>query len=175
MKQKKTFLTLLLIIAILCLGIAYAVITGIPLTISGTASATASDENFEVKFTHAQEGEDKKIASQTIEAEITAQITDEDTATISCSGLTTKGDYLTAVYTIENASPELTAYLTAETVCDNDAFIVTTDWEEASIPATEGTDTKTITVKIELKETVAADTSANVTVNLTAGSVQPTP
>ena len=40
MKQKRTFITLVLIIAILCLGAAYAAITSQVLTITGNVSAS---------------------------------------------------------------------------------------------------------------------------------------
>lgn len=174
MKQKRTFITLLLIIAILGLGIAYAAITGVELNITGKASATPTDENFVVKFS--QEETDKptttvNTVSTKVEGKVEATITDNKNATISCSGLTTKDDYVTATYTVLNESPELTAYLTAEATCDNAAFTVTTDWEETSIAANGE---KTITVTITLNETVADDVSGNVTVTLTAGSVQPT-
>jgi len=54
MKQKRTFVTLLLVIAILCLGIAYAAISSVNLTITGNVSAIAAEGTVEVEFTDAK-------------------------------------------------------------------------------------------------------------------------
>jgi len=63
MKQKRTFITLLLVLAILGLGIAYAAITTQTLQITGTAQATAAEDEINVIFTAATpaEGEDENI------------------------------------------------------------------------------------------------------------------
>lgn len=169
MKQKRTFVTLLLIIAILCLGIAYAAISDISLTISGEAKATADTENFKVRFTEAIETTKTNEGST-----VTATKTDDRTATIDCSGLTTKDDTVTATYTIENASPELTADLTAEVTSTNSKFTVTQSWETNTMSVEAGK-TTTITVTIKLNETVIGDDiSEQVTVSLNAEPVQPT-
>lgn len=178
MKQKRTFVTILLIVALLCLGIAYAAISGVDLTIGGTAKATASDVNFKVKFVEEEITPVVEVADTDpdIEATATAEVTGDITATINCSGLTTKGDYVTATYTVKNDSPELSAYITASAECTNDVFTVTTDWEDTTKTLTaDGTDadTTTITVKVELNTTVAEDEEGTVTVTLTAESTEP--
>ena len=43
MKQKRTFVTLLLIAGLLCLGIAYAAFTADELQITGTATASVAE------------------------------------------------------------------------------------------------------------------------------------
>lgn len=173
MKQKRTYITLLLIVALLCLGIAYAAITNQTLKISGSVEATASDANFNVKFT------DKSTSgSGTITAEIDAADTTGRTATINVSGLTTAGQTATAVYTISNESPaDLTANLTSNLVFDNTTwFEVTADLEDTSIAKGAST-TMTVTVKLLKTPATAADVTAakdDITVTIDAEAVQPT-
>ena len=51
MKNKKGLSTLIIVlVAIIVLGIGYAVIENITLTINGSATATANDANFKVIF-----------------------------------------------------------------------------------------------------------------------------
>lgn len=169
MKQKRTFITLLLIIALLCLGIAYAAIGNITLNISGSVSATTSDSNFVVKFT----GEPTTTGNGTIEAKITS----DQSATINISGLTTKDQTATVTYTIKNASPEnLTANLIKNVSHTNkDWFEVTADFGKTTIDKEEAT-IMTVTIKL-LKtpatsedETAAKDT---ITISIDAQAAQP--
>lgn len=61
MKKRKTFLGLILVIAVLVLGVGYAALTSVNFTINGTASATADQENFKVIFDSLFEvGEDEE-------------------------------------------------------------------------------------------------------------------
>ena len=53
MKQKRTFITLLLVIALLCLGIAYALFSADELEITGTALSNVADGAVDVEFTSA--------------------------------------------------------------------------------------------------------------------------
>ena len=170
MKQKRTLVVLLLVIAILCLGIAYAAISNINLQISGTASATANSENFKVYFTGTPET--TKSNSSSI---VTATAEEGGTqATINCSGLTTKGDNVTATYTIENGSPELTADITAKVSSSNEKFTVTKTIDETTATSVEAKKTTTITVTVTLNETVIdADISEEVIIDLLAVPKQP--
>lgn len=95
-KSKKTFVGVFLILAVLFLGVGYAAIVNITLKISGTLGATADDKNFEVAFS------DKAIV--TSDSKITAEKTDDLNVTIKVTGLTAKGDHVTATYEIENKS-----------------------------------------------------------------------
>ena len=105
MKQKRTFIAILLVLVLLCLGIAYAVISGVDLNITGQVSATATDANVNVKFTDAQKDESSK-------GTVTAQVTNDTTATFTIEGLTTEGDTATMIYTITNNSTDIAATLT---------------------------------------------------------------
>lgn len=168
MKQKRTFITLLLIIALLCLGIAYAAIDGVHLEISGNVSATASDSNFNVEFT----GEPLKTGDGTITA--TASGTN---GTINVSGLTTKDQTATVTYTIKNSSPtNLKANLTKSLDYDKtDWFEVTADLADTSIEK-EGTTTLTVTVKLKKTPITTADeedATDTITINIDAEADQP--
>lgn len=170
MKQKRTFITLLLIVALLCLGIAYAAIGNIQLKVSGDVTATTSNENFKVKFME----ETTTAGTGTIEA----TVEDDLNATINVSGLTTSGQTATATYTIKNTSPEnLTANLTKSISHTNtDWFEVTATIANESIEK-ESTTTMTVTVKLlKTPATVADETAAKdtITINIDATAVQPT-
>lgn len=167
MKNKKIFIVVALLIAVLLLGIGYAAISNITLTISGKATATPADANFVVRFA------ETPYPSVSDGTKVTAERTDDKTATLNVTGLTAKGDTVTATYTIENASADLTADLSAAvTNNSNDTYFkVTPTLAKSSITA--GTET-TVTVEIELVKTpVETDVSSNITVTLTAKPVQP--
>jgi cytochrome c oxidase assembly protein Cox11 len=171
LKKNKRIIGAIIIIAILLLGIGYAAISSKTLTISGSASATADDANFVVKFA--------KTADITIDtskasddASVDATITDDLKATIAVSGLKKTGEYVTATYTIENASEELSANLSAVSELTSgyeDYFKVTTSFDSTTVAAGK---TTTVTVKVELIKTptvdVNADKEENVTVTITA-------
>lgn len=170
MKNKRIFILVALLIAVLLLGIGYAIMSNNVLTISGSATATLNDSNFNVKFT----GEPTTGGKGTTTAEIDASDATGRKATIAVTGLTAKGDTATATYTITNASADLTANLSAEVTANSNAeyFKVTPTLADTSI--THGTDT-TLTLTVELIKTpVTDDISSNITVTLTAEPVQPT-
>lgn len=166
MKNKKIFIVVALLIAVLLLGIGYAM-SNKTLTISGKATATPNDNNFVVRFATTP---DPSVSDET---KVTATRTDDKTATLNVTGLTAKGDTVTATYTIENASPDLSADLVAEVSqnTNKDYFKVTTAFAKETI--TKG-ETTTITVTVELLKTpVTGDVSSDITVTLTASPVQP--
>lgn len=160
MKNKKTFVGIALLIVVLVLGIAYATITD-TLKITGSAEATASNENFKVVFN----GE--KIADDGVNATVTAGA---KTATMDVTGLTKTGDKKTATFTIENQSAELNALVAvnAETVTTNNAdyFNVTAEVTGSDVLAPEGT--TTVKVTVELVKTPIEDVTGSINVELTA-------
>lgn len=107
MKQKRTYVTLLLVLAILGLGIAYAAITSQTLTISGSAEVANDDVEVNVVFTDEVNitgaPEYATVSAEAVDGKITANINVEDFKTI--------GDSVTVVYTIENRQADLTATL----------------------------------------------------------------
>lgn len=166
MKSKKTFVGVFLILAVLFLGVGYAAIANITLKISGTLGATADDKNFKVAFS------DKAIV--TSDSKITAEKTDDLNATIKVTGLTAKGDKVTATYEIENKSEDLSASIATPVITnDNEAYFkVTTDWTAAKTVVSKGTTTVTVTVEL-LKTPIGEDESANIDISLVASPVQP--
>ena len=65
MKNKKTFVGLFVILALLCLGLGYAAVSK-TLTITGSASGLVNDDHFVVKFTETEGGLLGKPISTTI-------------------------------------------------------------------------------------------------------------
>lgn len=167
MKNKKTFIVLAVLIAVLMLGIGYAAVSNIALKIDGSATASPNADNFVVKFTDAQVGDS---------ATTTATVGDGKTATLTVTGLTAKGDTAEATYTVSNLSADLLADLTDDVITNDNTeyFEVTTEFEPTTLAAKTGT--TTIKVVVELIKTPIgdADVTANIDVDFTAEPVQPT-
>lgn len=168
MKNKKVLMVLLLLIVVLALGIGYA-LTNTTLLINGTASATAAQENFVVRFEKAQGG---TYTAPTNLSNATATVTNDTTATINVTGLTKVGDKATATYTVENASAGIDAsVVAASTVTNTDYFKVTTTGLTSSATTIASGDKTTVTVTVELVKTPIEDQEGTVTVTLTATPV----
>ena len=113
MKNKKGLSTLIIVlVAIIVLGIGYAVIENITLTINGSATATANDANFKVIF----EGATSNSASNQ-NITVTNSIAEDEQGTpekqqklhavFSVSGMTKAGDYADVTYTVKNKSEDM--------------------------------------------------------------------
>ena len=161
--MKKRVGILGILIAILILGIGYAAISDIVLKVNGTGSITATDANFDVKFTGTPTTSGDGTISATIESDLQARLT--------VTGLTKKDDEATAVYTILNNSPELTANLVAslEENTNSTYFDVTYTLGASSIAAGN---TTTLTVKVKAKETPITDQTTTLEVDVTASAVE---
>lgn len=173
MKQKRTFIAILLVLLLLCLGIAYAVVSGVSLNITGQVSATATDANVNVKFTDAQKEEGSK-------GEVTAQVTNDTEATFTIEGLTTEGDTATMIYTITNDSTDIAATLTKNdpTWTNKDWYNVTYELSSVSLGKSgEGSNTATAKVTVELlktpvtEEDEAAATDSTISISIDAEPV----
>ena len=104
MKKQKRLIVGVIIIAILLMGIGYAALANTTLTISGTAEATASQENFKVYFT----GENTIKNPNTTDVSVTVN-NGEQNATVNMTGLTAKGDTAYAILEIINDSNDVNA------------------------------------------------------------------
>jgi len=159
MKQKRTFITLLLVLAILGLGIAYAAITTQTLQITGTAQATAAEDEINVIFTAATpaEGEDENISA--------AIGSDAKTATISVEGLTTQGDSETARYTITNMQEDMSAELNNAVVRFDslNGTVTENEWFTVTCTALDGT---TLSANNAEGNNASSSTTVDVTVTL---------
>ena len=166
MKRRTGILGVL--IAILAIGIGYAVVSAIPLEIKGTGTVASNPDGFVVKF--------KEVASKTGDGILNASITDDAThATISVSGLTESGQKATFVYTVLNASEEMNyaANLTTPTVEveKSEYFDVTAVVDNPT--KIKQNETTTVTVVVTAKKTpVGDDVTSNITVTLNAEAVE---
>lgn len=104
-KQNKIIIGTIFVI-ILLMGIGYAGVTTMGLTISGKVLATADQTNFKVQFTGATPITNSNNSKATIDAKAEVGSTQ---ATINISGLTTKDDFASAILEIENASIDINA------------------------------------------------------------------
>lgn len=176
MKQKRTVIGVTLMLAVLMLGIGYAVIGNIPLDIKGKALAKPSDDNFIVKFTGTPSVSDETKAEAAIEQDA------EETyrhATINVHDLTANGETVTATYTIINESPDLNAALTATTTNSNtDYFEVSYEIAEPALKSLNDAplNETTIVVTVKLIKTLIDEESveAEIGVDIQAAPTQPT-
>lgn len=167
MKNKKSLIVGILIMALLVVSIGYAAITTITLNITGSASAKPDTSNFKVLFTGTPTVSDANRVAATIDEQ------NKKEATLTVTGLTAKGDYVTAVYTVKNESPDLSASLGLEVSknTNTEYFKVEPTYKDASIGAKNTTE---LTVKVTLIKTPLDDQSAEIGVKLSADPVQPT-
>ena len=155
MKQKRTFVTLLLIIALLCLGIAYAAISGVNLTVTGNVSATAADGYVKVQFTEAKTTVEPAVGN---------------------AEATTEGQTATFTYTIENGSSDMAATLANPTISwdakgaewfDVDMELSTNDLTESDGDANSATLTLTVTLlktPVSTNDETASTDTATITI-----------
>ncbi len=164
MKKTNKIIVTVIIVAMLLLGVGYAAIQNITLNIEGTATADPSQSNFKVMFT----GE-PKVSDNTY---VTAGITDDINATISVSGLTEKGQTVSAEYTVQNVSTDISADLSVATTNSNtEYFTLKAELAKTSLTAGEAT---TVKVTVELTKTpIAGSVSSTIGVRLTAMPVEP--
>ena len=164
MKKTNKIILTVAIVAVLLLGIGYAAIQNITLNINGTAAADPSQSNFKVMFSGTPTVSDDTY--------VTAAITDDTNATINVEGLTKKGDVVTATYTVQNASTDLSADLGVSTTNSNtEYFTLSSEIAQTSLVAGEAT---TLTVTVELTKTpITESVSVTIGVQLEAMPIQP--
>ena len=127
------------------------------LIISGTASGEGSDNNFKVAFSGTPSGTGS--ASGTI--------TNDHSAEMTVSGLTTNGDSASVTFEITNNSTDINAdvAVTAGSSEQSGDFTITTTGGGTSI--TPGS-TTTVTVTVTLNKTLVTSSSTNINVSLVA-------
>lgn len=169
MNKKNKVIIGVILVAILLMGIGYAALGNETLTINGTASATANQNNFQVYFTGANTVENP-------DAQVTATVTAKTkTAKVDITGLTTVGDSAYAILEIENGSVDINASsveVTAEgkdtdyfdisaVMCDNSGATIT-DYSVAPGAKTY------VKVTAELKKNATTEISTDIAVTVTA-------
>lgn len=168
-KQKKVILGIILLI-VLFMGIGYAAITNVELSITGRATATANQENFKVYFT----GKNTVKSSNDSTVEITVAEKSQ-TATVNFSGLTTRNDERYAILEIENASADIEAesITVTATSTDTETFEVNAVMCDASgnaisnFAVANGAKTY-VKVSTKLLKTPTNDVNTSITATITA-------
>lgn len=165
MRQTSKIILATIVAASILLGLGYAAIQNITLNITGTAAADPNQSNFKVRFIN------NPAPTVTDSTYAIASITDDYNATINVSGLTTKGQTVSATYTIENASVDLSADLAISTTNTNtEYFKISSQLAKTSLIAGEKT---TVTVTVELTKTPLESVSSTIGVQMLAMAVQP--
>ena len=166
--NKKTVVGVVLFLAIVLLAVGFAAITAVNLVITGNTTATPSQENFKVVFTGEPETSEP--------GKVTADINEDDPtkATMDVSGLTAKDQFVTATFTIQNKSADLSAQLTEVSAVNTNTayFKVDTNIAEPTLVTAGSTTTVTVTVTL-LKTPISGDETGTTTVTLKADPVQP--
>lgn len=165
MKNKKSLLSVCLLVLVLILGVGYAVVSSVDLTISGTAKVKSS--NLKVSFNGTATPSSDKVTATATDKSLSANIAVTDL---------TLGESVTATYTIQNEETDVNAQILKKSITnDKEAYFkVTTDVDSSAKTITAG-GTTTVTVTVELIKTPveSADSTANITVTLEATPVQP--
>jgi len=162
MRQRKVYMTLLLILGVLLLGVAYAAITTQGLNVTGNAIASASDENFSVVFsgspviTKPTLADGSEMTDATVETSINGK-----TATLNVAGLNARGQTVTAEFTVINNSADLGAELSDANVSYDNTTWYSIDAELSTKTLTANGGTATLTVTITLLDTPANDLEAS--------------
>lgn len=166
-KQKKITL-IVIIIAVLLMGIGYAVVSNITLTVNGKVSASADSENFKVYFT----GVNTKKTEENAEVTVVAG---SKTATVNFTGLTTKDDEEYVILEIENGSNGIDAESINVTASGEDSAIIKVDTIMCTSDGTAITDyavtsqAKTyVKVNAKLLQTPTSDVETTITATITA-------
>ena len=171
MKKKKSFVALALVVAVLVLGVGYA-LTTIDLKVNGDITVSPDDSNFDVNFTDASITTAGTLTGKTD----TADKGNGKTATLSVKTLKTVGEKVVAEYTITNNSKAgINATLSNPTATqtDDDAkdyYTVTATLADANPIAPNGT--KKLTVTVELVKAPLEEVTGNFTVTFNASATK---
>ena len=152
MKEKTIWITLAIVIAVLALGVAYAAITTQTLNVVGNVTTATSDANFNVEITEITK-QDMMSTAGTLTSNIMAT---GKTATMDISGLTTKGQTITAKVAVTNNSADLDAVITSDVVHTNSTWFAVSNLSSQNEVIKPGK-TAYVLVEIRLLDTPATD------------------
>lgn len=162
MKSKKSYKLLIIFGLILFLGIGYAVVNSVTLTVTGTAGA--GSETIDVSFNGT-----KTVSNSTKgSANVTAGST---TATFTASNMTLN-ETITFTYTVQNKETDVAADVTISTTGSNSYFTVTASPTSTTI---QPSSTSVVTVVVKMIKTPidSSDDSASFTVSINAVPIEP--
>lgn len=171
MRNKKTIIGIAIFVAILVLGVGYAAISGVELSIAGTAEMKNVD--LDVFFT-----ETKSVDVGTTNATVVATPDVGGlTAEIEVTDLERVNDTVTATYTIKNNETDVAAEITQGTITvdKSEYFQVTTDIGSGKVIQPQQTTTVTVTVTVIKTPILDTNSSTSIEVLLEADPVEPTP
>lgn len=164
MKNKKSLLSLGLLALVLVLGVGYAVVSSVSLTIGGEVSANS---DIKVSF--------KEVKSKSNQTTVTATTTDGSlTATFNVTDLSTVGQTEYAIYTIQNKETDVTAKVSLEEAiqpANSSYFEVETDLTDGTTIAPGDTLDVKVSVTLIATPLTTNDSTADVTVKLEAEAV----
>jgi hypothetical protein len=163
MRNKKSLLSICLFALVLILGVGYAVVNYVDLTISGTATAKA--QAIKVSFSKV------KTVNPSDKVKATAQA-GTLTGTITVSELTLN-ETVSATYTIQNQETDVDATVIQQNISNNNSeyFQVTTDATSAKTVSKGGTVDVTVSVKLIKTPVKEANNSATIGVTFRAAPV----
>lgn len=181
--EKKGKYLLGLLGGVVALGIGYASLTNIPLSIAGSATAKGSDvsADFKVRFIQSTDTESEIADVKTAAAnpatntivtgenvEATQSVTDDTHATFNVDGMV-QGDEVKFTYYVVNLSDGISANITPSITNDNtDNFTVTVTPNELFNLNQDEVQTVTVTVRCIAQDTLEKQGAFNVSFNAEA-------
>ena len=176
MNKKKSMTGLFIILAVLFIGIGYAAVSNITLTINGNARVTPGDSSFDVHFVYDDGTPANNIITgtagggYTVTANTVAKYTSKTTGTIDAMDFTKKDEYIDFPFVIKNSSEELSAKIESSDIvisAGNNYLAAELTGFSALNLAPNGTGTVTIRVKC-LKTPTDVQNLTGFTVTITA-------
>ena len=167
--KKSLTIGAILVIAILLVAVGYAAVTSTQLNITGTARANVNTDNFVIKFTGVDNVSDAD--------KVTASVASDLAAKMDVKGLTAKNDSVSATFTIQNLSEDLSAELSikSRTITNTEYFAITTEFTNDKSTLNHGEST-TVKVTVTLVKTPIdheENIEGNIFVGVEARPVQP--
>ena len=180
MKKKKNRLVFGLLILTVFLGVGFAIVNSVGLTVSGTAASDTHD--MDVYFNGTTDSDDSGCVDCSTVTVTPSATNGELEASIDVTGLEKVDDYVTATYTIQNDEPDMNAAITLDTEKgtngydnDKDTYFEVTSVSVPENPISKEGGTGNVTIKVKLIKVPIeeADSEANIKVYYKATPVQP--
>lgn len=161
MNKRSNYLLVVLFALSFLLGVGYAVVNSISLTVTGTASAVTED--LDVYFTSTTSGSNSKVTATATAGSLTASIRVSDL---------TLNETVTATYNVENNETDVAALLSQESLTNSNTehFTVTASIDNSGYVCAKKSKTTKVTITVKMIKTpvAEADSSANITLKLKA-------
>ena len=161
MNKRSNYILVVLFALSFLLGVGYAVVNSISLTVTGTASAVTED--LDVYFTSTTSGSNSKVTATSTAGSLTASIKVSDL---------TLNETVTATYNVENNETDVAALLSQESLTNSntDHFTVTASIDNSGYVCAKKSKTTKVTITVKMIKTpvAEADSSTNITLKLKA-------